>query len=118
MRPFMDRITGELTALGSVSGNDARRKLLYIAELTRKLDEFNVILERWIKMRKGDMNLQIENFALSDIFAIILKSKPLLENKGVSLDVKPADSVVKADKALTLFMVNTLVDNAAKFRKP
>lgn len=115
MRPFMDRITGELTALGSVSGNDARRKLLYIAELTRKLDELNVILERWIKMRKGDMNLQIENFALSDIFAIILKSKPLLENKGISLDVKPADSVVKADKALTLFMVNTLVDNAAKF---
>lgn len=115
MRPFMDRIAGELSVLDSVSGDDAQRKLLYIAELTRKLDDFNVILERWIKMRRGDMNLHVENFALSDIFAIIAKSRPLLENKGISLDVKSSGCVVKADKALTLFMVNTLVDNAAKF---
>ncbi|MBR5813878.1 MAG: DUF5113 domain-containing protein [Bacteroidaceae bacterium] len=115
MRPYMDRIIGELAVLDTASDAEAQRRLLYIAELTKELDDFNVILERWIKMRQGDMNLQIENFPLSDIFAIILKSRPLLENRGIALNVQPTDCVVKADKALTLFMINTLVDNAAKF---
>lgn len=115
MRPFMDRISGELSALETSSSADTERKLEYIAELTRKLDDFNVILERWIKMRQGDMNLQVENFSLQTLFAIILKSKALMEKRGIALDVKPTTQVVKADKALTLFMVNTLVENAAKF---
>ncbi len=115
MRPFMDRISGELSALAVSEGTDAQRRLEYIAELTRKLDDFNLILERWIKMRQGDMNLLIENFSLDTLFAIILKSKVLMEKRGITLDVKPTTHIVKADKALTLFMVNTLVENAAKF---
>ena len=35
--------------------------------------------------------------------------------KGITLDVEPTDAMVKADKTLTLFMVNTLADNARKF---
>ena len=116
MRPFMDRINGELKMLaGTCRPDDAQRKLQYIAELASKLDDYNIILEKWIKMRQGDLNLQIENFSLDDIFAVVAKSKALLEKRGVELEVGNGAFTVKADKALTLFMVNTLVDNAAKF---
>ena len=35
--------------------------------------------------------------------------------QGVKLDVEPTDAVVKADRILTLFMINTIADNARKF---
>ena len=35
--------------------------------------------------------------------------------KGIDLTVKHTDCVVKADKTLTLFMINTIADNARKF---
>lgn len=116
MRPFMDRILHELEALSApMTGEDEERKLKYIEELTDKLDGLNLILERWIKMRQGDLNLQVENFMIADIFSIIEKSRLLLERKGINLAIGESASVVKADKALTLFMVNTLVENASKF---
>lgn len=116
MRPFMDRISNELNVLTSnLSADDTKRKLQYVSELTEKLDDLNVILERWIKTRQGELNLRIENFSLSSLFAIIEKNSKLFDARGISLMVKPADIAVKADKALTLFMINTLVDNAAKF---
>ena len=116
MRPYMDRMIRELDALPAVgSSADAERKLQYISELADRLDELNVVLERWIKMRKGDLNLQVENFPVTDIFGIVDKSRALLERRGIELVVDNGASVVKADKALTLFMVNTLVDNASKF---
>ena len=116
MRPFMDRIIHELEALSvPMEAADEERKLRYVEELTCKLDDLNVILERWIKMRRGELNLQVGNFMLSDIFSIVEKSRMLLERKGIELVVDESAAVVKADKALTLFMVNTLVDNASKF---
>ena len=35
--------------------------------------------------------------------------------KGVELVVEPTEAVVKADRTLTLFMINTMADNARKF---
>ena len=35
--------------------------------------------------------------------------------KGIDLRVEDTKAVVKADRVLTLFMVNTLADNARKF---
>lgn len=115
MRPYIDRLINELRALQAASAADAERKLQYVTELTEKLDDLNIILERWIKMRRGDMNLQVESFSLSGLFAIIEKSRSLFESRGITLTVGDGTPVVKADKALTLFMINTLVDNAAKF---
>ena len=116
IRPFMDRISNELKMLsGQLPVEDCRRKLQYVSELTEKLDDLNVILERWIKTRQGELNLRIENFALADLFAIMEKNSKVFDSRGLTLMVKPTDSVIKADKALTLFMINTLVDNAAKF---
>ena len=37
------------------------------------------------------------------------------EMKRQSLEVQPTDIRVKADKALTLFMINTLAENARKY---
>lgn len=115
MRPYIDRIINELRALPMVDAADAERKLEYVTELTEKLDDLNIILERWIKMRQGEMHLQVESFSLANLFAIIEKSRTLLESRGITLTVGDGTPVVKADKALTLFMINTLVDNAAKF---
>jgi hypothetical protein len=35
--------------------------------------------------------------------------------KGIGLEVEPTEALVKADRVLTLFMLNTLADNARKF---
>ena len=115
MRPYIDRIINELRVLKGSAPDDVERKLRYVTELTEKLDDLNVILERWIKMRQGEMNLRVESFALSGLFAIIEKSRQLLESRGITLTVGDGSPVVKADRTLTLFMINTLVDNAAKF---
>ena len=61
------------------------------------------------------MSLHIESFPLSSLFEVVKKAQPLYSSEGISLDVQPTDAVVKADKALTLFMINTLMDNARKF---
>ena len=116
MRPYMDRIQNELRHL-SCDGERAavERRLQYVAELTDKLADYNVILERWIKMRRGDMSLQVERFSVREIFDVIEKSVPYFSARGIQLDVRRSDIVVRADRALTLFMVNTLVENAGKF---
>ncbi len=116
MRTFMDRISIELKNLAKgISTEDSKRKLQYISELAEKLGDLNLILERWIKTKQGEVSLRIENFAISDLFAIIGKNRNLFDARGITLNVKPTSTVAKADKALTLFMIKTLVDNAAKF---
>ena len=117
MKPYMDRMLNELKHLYEAGefGKLERLRLEYVAELSDKLDDYTVILERWIKMRRGDLNLNIENFSVADVFDIIAKRAPSFEYKGLLLEVRNCFSVVKADKALTLFMINTLTDNAGKF---
>ena len=117
IKPYMDRLANELRmlALNDNSGVTAVERLTYVAELTDKIEEYNVILERWIKLRRGELNLTIENFALQELFDIIAKSEQAFAMKGLALNVVSSNAIVKADKALTLFMINTLIDNAAKF---
>ena len=116
MRPYIDRLLKELSTFGlSLASEDEERKLKYIDELTDRLNYLNIILERWIKMRHGEFSLHVENFEVAELFDIIEKSRMLLESRGISLNIVDSKGVVKADKALTLFMINTLVDNAVKF---
>ena len=42
-------------------------------------------------------------------------SRKTFAMKDITLDVQPTDAQVKADRVLTLFMLNTLADNARKF---
>ncbi len=117
MFPYMNRMLHELNrlVLSPQRGVNEERRLAYLSELTATLDDYNVALENWIKMSRGELSLHIENFYLSELLAIIAKGEQAFAMKGLRLIVEDCNYVVKADKALTLFMMNTLVENAGKF---
>lgn len=119
IHPYIDRIINEvhkLTEKGYI--NDAAIKIekyQYIDELVTTINEYNDILALWIKMKQGTLNLNIETFQLNELFDLIRKGERAFEMKHQQLEVLPTDAYVKADKALTLFMINTLADNARKY---
>lgn len=115
--PFIDRMIHEVDRLCEGGETDEVRKerLQYISELTDKINQYHDVLTQWIQMRQGSLSLRIESFPLQPLFDIVAKGKMNFQMKGVDLCVKPTDAVVKADRTLTLFMVNTIADNARKF---
>ena len=106
--PFIDRIIYAIDHLGD-------GQLDYIRELTDKINEQNDVLTNWIQLHQGELSLHIETFALNDLFDIVGKSRRSFMMKGLTFDVQPTDVRIKADRVLTLFMLNTLADNARKF---
>ena len=108
--PLIDRI---LYTVDHFSKDDSQMD--YIRELTDNINQQNDLLTRWIQLRQGELSLHIESFQLQELFDIISRSKTSFEMKGVDLQVEPVDAIVKADRVLTLFMLNTLADNARKF---
>ena len=116
--PFIDRIINEVRMLMSrpdESPQLRKERYDYILQLTDKINEYNALLTEWIQMRKGKLSLHIESFPIADVFDIVRKGKTSFNIKGVTLDVAESTAVVKADRVLTLFMINTLADNARKF---
>lgn len=75
----------------------------------------NEVLSESIKIKKGKVNLEISKFNLQELFAIQEQRTRIFELSNRYFNVVPTDAVVKADKGLTLFMINTLVDNARKY---
>ena len=104
--PFIDRIIHEVNHDGD---ND------YVRELTDQINEYNDVLTHWIQLRQGEVSLKIESFPLQQLFDIVARSRKSFEMKGITLDVRSTEAHVKADRVLTLFMLNTLADNARKF---
>ena len=92
-----------------------KQRYQYILELVDVIEDYNSTLTRWIQMKQGMLNLRIESFSLQQLFDIVEKGKTSFQMKGIRLVVKPTDAVLKADRALTLFMINTIADNARKF---
>lgn len=115
--PFIDRIIHDVKFLKEEKEPESVRKerFCYIAELTDKINEYNTVLTNWIQLRQGELCLHIESFPVNDLFEIVKKGKMSFQLKGVELKVEKSSAIVKADKALTLFMINTLADNARKF---
>lgn len=117
--PYIDRVINEVHKLQSAAyarrADVKKGKFEYIDELITRINEYNEILALWIKMRQGVLSLNIENFALKELFDIIAKGRRSFEMKHQELIVSPTEAVVKADKALTLFMINTLSENARKY---
>ncbi len=114
--PFLDRIINEVNKLGTTTDEKIKReRYQYITELIDRINEYNEILSLWIKMRQGILSLHIENFPLSELFSIVEKGRMSFEMKKQSLTVHATDAQVKADKSLTLFMLNTLMENARKY---
>lgn len=117
--PYIDRMAHEVERLQMPEvWNDEQlrtRKLEYITELTGEINALNEVLTQWISTKQGMVKLHIESFALAEVMAMIERAATSFALKGITLTVQPTDAVVKADKALTFFMLNTLADNARKF---
>ena len=110
--PFIDRMIHEVDRLDD---HNREERMTYIRELIDQINEYNDVLTYWIQLRQGELSLHIESFQLQPLFDVLAKGKKSFQMKGVELHVEPTDAVVKADKVLTLFMLNTLADNARKF---
>ena len=79
------------------------------------INNLNSTLTEWIQLRQGRLSLHIESFPVQQVFDIVKKGRMAFQLKGVQLKVEDTAAIVKADRILTLFMVNTLADNARKF---
>lgn len=115
--PFLDRALNEINRLNDKFQTEEQKneRYIYIQELIDRINEYNDIMSLWIKMKQGTVSLRIETFQLADIFSLVGKSKHAYEVKNQKFVVDDTNLSVKADKALTLFMVNTLCDNARKY---
>lgn len=120
IQPYIDRIINEVSKLlrrAEKAGEEERRQRYeYMDELVTTINEYNEILALWIKMRQGILTLNIENFPLDELFGLLRKGTRSFEMKQLRLDVAPSGGLcLKADKALTMFMLNTLAENARKY---
>lgn len=115
--PYIDRIINEVRKIEATENDDSKRaeRYAYMAEITDKINEYNDVLTHWIQLQQGQLRLHIESFGLKEVFDILSKSAMSFRLRGINFSVQPSDAVVKADKVLTLFMLNTLSDNARKF---
>ena len=106
LMPLIDRMVYTINRQGDKD---------YVRELTYQIEADNEMLTQWIQLRQGQLNLHIESFPLQALFDIVARSQKSFQMKGIELRVEPTDAMVKADRILTLFMLNTLADNARKF---
>ena len=119
INPYIDRILNEvhkLTERGYIDNAKIKKeKYQYIDELVTTINEYNDILALWIKMKQGTLSLNIETFSLNELFELLGKGRRAFEMKNQKLEIEPTTVMVKADRALTLFMTNTLAENARKY---
>ena len=119
INPYIDRILNEvhkLTERGYIDHEKIKKeKYQYIDELVTTINEYNDILALWIKMKQGTLSLNIETFDLNELLELLSKGRRAFEMKNQKLEIEPTTVMVKADRALTLFMINTLAENARKY---
>lgn len=117
LMPLLDRMLHETDCLCRKEEQEHVRehRREYINELLSTINEENNFLTEWIQMKRGELSLHIETFALQPLFDVIAKNSATIRRGGVSLCVSATDLSVKADRTLTLFILNTLCDNARKF---
>jgi len=115
--PFIDRMLHEIHRLERDDENQELReeRYAYIAELTDIINEYNSMLTQWIQLRQGELRLHIESFPLQPLFDIVAHAQMSFQLRNITLNIEPTSEWVKADKILTLFMINTIADNARKF---
>lgn len=115
--PLLDRMLLEIKHLATDTETPTLRaeRTAYLQELVQQVNATNVVLTEWIKLRQGSLSVRIESFPLQPIFDLVAKAQPEFNLKGIQLVVHPTTVWAKADRVLTLFMVNTLADNARKY---
>ena len=86
----------------------------YVHAVAANIEQQNEMLTGWIKLSKGNIKPRIEDFPIAEVLDIVAQSAPTFATQGIRLNVSGSGVTVKADKILTLFIINTLVDNARK----
>ena len=115
--PLIGRILHGVSRLEK--GQDIRPETLgYVEELADEINRHNEVLTEWIRMNRGELALTVESFPLQPLFDVLGRGEVVFRRDGVRLALHPTSLWVKADKALTFFMLNTLADNARKFTPP
>lgn len=112
--PYLDRILAAVSRMKR-QGRADEESLEYVHQLTDEIMRINDVLTSWIQISQGQVKLHVTSFPLQEVFTIVDGGRTTFAQKGVTLQVDETAAKVKADKALTLFMVNTLADNARKF---
>lgn len=114
---LIERLNYTVEKSGSLSENDARSQAVrqYLYELVEQIRLNSNVLTKWITMGQGSLDIHVESFPLQVLFDIVKRNEMSFSMQGKQLVVEQTDAVVKADKTLTLFMLNTLADNARKF---
>lgn len=107
-------IKGVLSLIDRIKNAIARGDREYAAEVTDDIERQNLMLTRWIRLDQGKVMPKIETFPVSDVLSVVSQLSPRLATQGIELTVSPSTAVVRADKTLTLFMLNTLIDNSRK----
>lgn len=117
LTPLLDRMLHETEHLSQKNESEDVRdeRMSYISELIGRINNENDFLTRWIQLKQGELSLHIESFPLQQLFDIVAKGTANFSRQGVTLSVCPTDETIKADRSLTLFMLNTLCDNARKY---
>ncbi len=116
MMPNIERLCYTVDRLRSDGANASQEE--YAGELADCIYSYNEILGNWIKMQRGEVALRLETFPLQNIFQDLARASERFEADHLTLTVQPTDVRVKADSALTFFMLNTLSENAHKFTPP
>ena len=116
LSPLISRMIHEVDRLCRMNGEDAGNEgYEYVKQVIDNIIMSNQQLTNWIKIRQGEINIRIESFPIGEIFDMVSANNAEYEYKGIRLNVVKSDSIVKADKTLTLFMVNTISENARRY---
>lgn len=115
--PLINRMLHEVKVLSSDKETDEQRNLRYeyIGQLASSIEQTNERLTDWVKLKQGEIVLRIESFELQALLDTLRSSDIEYKLHGIRLNISPTHSVVKADKVLTLFMLNTIAENARRF---
>lgn len=115
--PLINRLTREFDVLtaGKCTPESRNEHLAYAGQLVDSIAECNQQLTKWIRLKQGGLQLNIKSFMLKDIFDVIRRNASDYKRHGITLHVEDNDTVVKADPVLTLFMVNTIAENARRY---
>ena len=115
--PLIDRMLNEVERAQrkDITEEERERRLEYVSQLADRINDYNDVLTQWIELRRGMIGINIESFRLQDVFNTVAKGSMAFALKGIKLNVNSTDAVVKADRVLTLFMINTIADNARRY---
>ena len=115
--PLINRLTREFDIVSEENCTPESRDehLAYAGQLVDSIAECNQQLTKWICLKQGGLQLNIKSFMVKDVFDVIRRNATDYLRHGITLHVDDNDAVVKADPVLTLFMVNTIAENARRY---